>query len=125
MYAVGKMTVGEKVWTDRDYTFKKLPSEVEGRVLFSGPVRIPSGSVLTLNGGQDGTMYAFLTRDAAGTYKKTLANKGWTNTGLKASWGSEMEVYSISSRLQELPVSEGGDTVVVFGFVATTQPGKK
>jgi len=67
-------------------------------------------------------MYALLTKGRDGTYKNTLANKGWTNTGLKASWGGEMEVYSISSKFQELPVSEGGDTVVVFGFVATTHP---
>ena len=127
MYTVGTMNTGGKVWTDRDYTFRELPSEVEGGVLFSGPHRIPSGSVLTLNGGQDGTMYALLTKGRDGTYKNTLANNGWTNTGLKACWEQqclEMEVYSISSKFQELPVSEGGDTVVVFGFVATTHPGK-
>ena len=124
MYTVGVMTTGGKVWTDRGYTFRKLPSELEGGVLFSGPQRIPSGSKLTLNGGQDGTMYALLTKGRDGTYKNTLSSKGWRNTGLKASWGGEMEVYSISSKFQELPVSEGGDTVVVFGFVATTHPGK-
>ena len=124
MYTVGKMTTGGKVWTDSSYTFRKLPSELEGGVLFSGPQRIPSGSKLTLNGGQDGTMYALLTKGRDGTYKNTLSSKGWRNTGLKASSGREMEVYSISSKFQELPVSEGGDTEVVFGFVATTHPGK-
>ena len=124
MYTVGKMTTGGKVWTDSSYTFRKLPSELEGGVLFSGPQRIPSGSKLALNGGQDGTMYALLTKGRDGTYKNTLSSKGWRNTGLKASSGREMEVYSISSKFQELPVSEGGDTVVVFGFVANTHPGK-
>ena len=125
MYTLRKLTIGEEVWTDRTYTFKELPEEVLGGVLFSTPHRIPSGSVLTLNGGQGGTLYAFLSKGRAGTYKDTLAKRGWSNTNLKARWAHlEVDVYKISSSFEVLPVAEGDDTVVAFGFVATTHQGK-
>jgi len=122
-YVVKSLHKGVVIWTDRDqYTFTDLPDEVEGGFLFSGPVRIPSGSVLSLNGGQRGRMYAFLTEGRSGTYESTLLNNGWENTGLVARWlagnGSNlMNVYRKTTVSEILPEANGNDTVVAFGFV--------
>jgi len=120
-FEIRNLTIGRKVWTDRSYTFSALPEEVLGGVLFSGPHRIPQGSVITLNGGQDGTLYAFLSHGRSGTYLDTLPQAGWQNTNLTATWSGhyEMDVYKISSSSTILPMSQG-EAVVAFGFVATT-----
>ena len=112
------MAKNGKIWTDRDYKFTVLADELVGGVLFSGPFRVPHGSVLTLNGGQPGTMYAFLSKGRDGGYKSSLANNGWESTTLEAAWNHVgMDVFKKSSSLETLPAAQGGDTVVVFGFV--------
>ena len=119
---------GARPWTDVDYKFGDLPDEVVGGVLFSGPHLIPAGSVLTLNGGIVGTMYAFLTKGREGTYRSTLRSDGWENTRLMANWinsGSkqQMDIYRKITVSETLPKASGDDIVVVFGFDPSTSPG--
>ena len=98
--------------------FTTLADELIGGVLFSGPIRVPDGSVLTLNGGQPGTMYAFLSKGRDGRYKSSLANNGWESTTLEATWrDAQFDVLRKSSSSETLPPARGGDSVVVFGFV--------
>ena len=124
------MHKNEKIWTDRDYVFRTLADELIGGVLFSGPIRVPDGSVLTLNGGQPGTMYAFLSKGQSSQkdnlgYKSSLANNGWESTTLEASWrDAQMDVFKKSSSSETLPAAQGANAVVVFGFVRSPASGK-
>ena len=123
-FTVGVMSEGAAIWTDETvYKFKVMPSELEGGILFSCPTYIPDGSVLTLNGGGNGTMYAFLTHGRGGSYKYTLPRDGWTTTSLRAEWkNAAMDVLKKSSSIETLPESHGGYVMVAFGFVPSPTP---
>ena len=126
---MGTLEKGGYIWTDRSYRFGDLPDEVVGGTLFSGPFLVHSTSIITLRGGQEGAMYAFLSKGRDGAYTYILENNGWKSTSLQANWiytstphsKHDMVVYRKTTLGSEkVPTPCCGATSVVFGFAPSS-----
>jgi hypothetical protein len=109
--------LGVLVWKDQPtYTFQSLPAVMVGSIMPQGPQIIFQGTVIKVTVNAPCILFvAFESGGRSGGWADSLAAKGFSNTGLTASWGVDMEVWNkfiMAAGEQDLPSTTTAETVM-------------
>jgi hypothetical protein len=123
---VENLTAGIEIWHNRDYTFASVPNELEGGVLFRGPHRISSGSVLDIPITPTPIHALVHSPDRNGDFINSLPAAGWTLLTNTATWNDEngtsstMAVLRHNGGSRTLPAT-AGECLAAFAYPAPAE----
>ena len=124
-YGIDTMHEGVKAWSDRAYTYGKVPAALLNGFVFQGPHKsLPRGTSINVTSPFDGTVYVFYESGLGrhGGYETALKTQGWTQEADGPDWvdtsgvGHDMDMFSKSTATGVFKLPPTATAQTVFGI---------